>query len=256
MIDRQTLDDLATSLDPALLMEDLGFIPDDWQRSFLRCDARRTLLLCGRQMGKSTSAACLGLHSILYNPGSLVVCISPTQRQSGELFNDKSIHFYNRLGRPVPSVTHSATSLVLANGSRVVSLPGNADTVRSFSAVSVLIVDEVSRVDDELLGAVTPMLATSNGRLVLCSTPCGARGLFYEYWSSGDPMWQRFRVTADDCPRITKEFLDAELKTLGPRMFRQEYQTEFLVATDQYFSTDYINKAFVYDLEPMFPDIL
>jgi hypothetical protein len=47
------------------------------------------------------------------------------------------------------------------NGSRIVGLPGSEGTIRGFSAVSLLLVDEASRVPDELYLAVRPMLAVS-----------------------------------------------------------------------------------------------
>jgi hypothetical protein len=241
---------LAVALDPAILMQDVGLVPDPWQAEFLRCDARRILMLCGRQMGKSTVVGVLGLHAALYTPGSLVLCLSPSLRQSGELFNDKIVNFYNQLGRPVPPVALSATELHLANGSRIVSLPGNADTVRSFSSVHTLIVDEASRVDDDLIAAVSPMVAVSGGRLVLLSTPFGARGLFHEFWTEGDPLWARFRVTADACPRIGPEFLESELKTMGQRMFKQEYFCEFVATLDQLFSLESVEDAFSSEVEP------
>src|SRR5258708_4192166 len=53
-------DDLATALDPSLLMERAGQNPDDWQRDVLRSESKRLLLLCSRQAGKSTVTAALG----------------------------------------------------------------------------------------------------------------------------------------------------------------------------------------------------
>src|SRR5262245_13504317 len=113
------LNDLAAALDPSLLMGDLGLTPDPWQRRVLRSTADRLLLLCSRQAGKSTVTAILGLHTALYRPGSLVLLLSPSQRQSGELFR-KLTGFYADLGRPLGAVEDSATTLGLGNGSRVV----------------------------------------------------------------------------------------------------------------------------------------
>ncbi len=55
---------------------------------------------------------------------------------------------YKGLGRPVPAESESAATLTLENGSRVVSLPGTEGTVRSYSAVRLLLVDE-ARTDQE-----------------------------------------------------------------------------------------------------------
>ena len=53
---------------------------------------------------------------------------------------------------------------------------------------------------DELYEAFLPMLATSNGRLILMSTPNGKRGHFHAAWSGGNPNWQRESITAHDVP--------------------------------------------------------
>jgi hypothetical protein len=115
-----------------------------------------------------------------------------------------------------------------------------------------LIVDEASRVDDDLVAAVSPMVAVSGGRLILLSTPFGARGLFHSFWTEGDPLWTRFRVTADECPRISAEFLESELRTMGERMWKQEYFCEFVATLDQLFSLESIEAAFSNEREPLF----
>src|SRR5262249_8393043 len=106
--------DLARAIDPSTLMEDLGFEPDPSQRNVLRSTHDRILQLCARQCGKSTVTAILGLHAALYQPDSLVLCVSPSLRQSGELFR-KLVGFYNDLGRPRGAVQDSATTLSLRN---------------------------------------------------------------------------------------------------------------------------------------------
>jgi hypothetical protein len=115
---------LAAALDPAVLFEQaVGAEPDGWQAKVLRSMAARQLLLCCRQAGKSSVTAVLGLHMALYQPGAPVLLLARSQRQSGELFK-KLAGFYRTLGRPVAADSASAATLSLANGSRVVSLPG------------------------------------------------------------------------------------------------------------------------------------
>src|SRR5262245_47255751 len=69
--------------------------------------------------------ACLPPGAALLRPSSLVLLLSPTQRQSGELFRDKVLRLYDDLGQPVRATQQTALTLALANGSRVISLPGN-----------------------------------------------------------------------------------------------------------------------------------
>jgi hypothetical protein len=228
--------------DPALLFCRAGLIPDEWQCLLLRDRAAgQTLLLASRQAGKSLTAAALALRTAFLEPGALVLLLSPTQRQSSELFQDKVLRLYAALGRPIAAVRETALQLHLANGSRLVSLPGDEGTIRGYSRVALLVIDEAARVPDALYLSVRPMLAVSRGRLVALSTPWGKRGWFYDEWT-GVNEWRRVRVTADQCPRITPEFLAEEKAIIGERWFRQEYETEFTEAVGAVFSGDLIEK--------------
>jgi hypothetical protein len=237
--------------DPALLLREAGMEPDPWQRTLLRSPSLRMLLLCSRQAGKSQTSAALALRDALLRPGALVLLLSPTQRQSSELFRDKVKRVYNALGRPVATVQESALTMELANGSRIISLPGDEATIRGYSGVTTLIVDEASRVLDPLYLAVRPMLAVSKGRLVCLSTPFGRRGWFFETWHSGE-RWERVKITAPECPRITAEFLAEELKALGERWYRQEYLCSFEETVDSVFTYDDIMAARDDTLAPLF----
>ena len=130
--------------------------------------------------------------------------------------------FYRDLDRPVPAQAERKLSLELENDSRIVTLPGTDKTIRGFSGAALLIVDEASRVADELYFAVRPMLAVSGGALMMLSTPYGKRGVFYEEWTSGHG-WERYEVKADECPRIPATVLgggarSAALVGLPPRV--------------------------------------
>lgn len=241
--------ELAAALDPATLMPELGLDPDPWQEEVLRDQAARMLLLCSRQAGKSTTTAVLALHTALYRAGSLVLLLSPSLRQSGELFRKMS-GFYRDLGRPVASVQETALTLTLENGSRVVSLPSTEGTIRGYSGVALLIVDEASRVPDALYYSVRPMLAVSQGRLVCLSTPFGRRGWFHDAWGSPE-RWKRVKITAEQCPRIPPDFLAEERRALGERWYRQEYLCSFEDTIDAVFSSEAIEKAISPDVQPL-----
>ncbi len=233
--------DLALGLDPVLLARAVGISPDPWQIKLLRSTSPRILLNCCRQSGKSTMSALLAVHQTLHRPGSLVLLLSPTLRQSQELFR-KALSIYRVLGRPIPAEVENRLSLELENGSRVVSLPGKEQTIRGFSAVALLVCDEAARVPDELYYSVRPMLAVSGGRLIALSTPWGTRGWWYEAWRSAEP-WERFKVPATECPRISPAFLEEERRALGEWWYRQEYFCEFLDAETQAFRREDIERA-------------
>jgi hypothetical protein len=243
--------DLARCLDPVLFALDCGIMPDPWQAEVLRTRPRRSLLLCSRQSGKSTVTALTALWEAIYSAPALVVIVSPSQRQSAEMFRTLML-FHSKLeGAPALS-SESVLKAEFSNGSRVLALPGVERTVRGLSNVSLAVVDEAARVDDELLTAIRPMMATSTdgGRLIALTTPAGKRGWFHEAWfGTGD--WTRVRVAATDCPRISKEFLAEELKELGAMRFSEEYQLAFIDNDEAVFPGDIIAAAFTDQVRPL-----
>src|SRR5438067_3979969 len=212
-------DALLMAYDRAEILRRQGLEPDPWQLCLLRSRERHVLLNCSRQSGKSTTVAALALHTALFRPGSLTLLLSPSLRQSLELFR-KVLDGYQALGRPLRATSRTGTRLELANGARVVCLPGREETIRAFSGVNLLVIDEAARVRDDLYRSVRPMLAVSRGRLVCHSTPFGRRGFFWREWDGGDPGWRRVRITWQECPRITPAFIAAEERSLGERWVR------------------------------------
>ena len=235
---------------PLAVMTSAQMTPDPWQSQVLQSPADRMLLLASRQAGKSSVSSALAVHTALLKPNSPVLLLSPSLRQSGELFR-KVLALYAALGHPVPTIRETALQLELANGSRVLSLPGTEGTVRGFSEVALLIIDEAARVSDALYYAVRPMLAVSRGRLVALSTPFGQRGWFHKEWT-GSGAWERVRVTADQVPRITPEFLAEERQALGERWFAQEYLCSFESTIDAVFDPADIAAALASDVLPLF----
>lgn len=244
--------DLAAALDPVQLARRVGMEPDPWQVDVLRSDHPRLLLNCCRQSGKSTTAAVKAVHVAVYEPGSLTLCLSPSLRQSQELFR-KVLTTYRALGRPVPAESENALSLTLENGSRVVSLPGTESTIRAYSAVRLLLIDEAARVPDETVAAVRPMLATSSGQLIALSTPWGCRGWWYEAWGQRGGTYKRVRVPASECRRISPAFLAEERAALGSWVYSQEYECSFAATSAQLFSEDALRAMYDAAVRPLFP---
>ncbi len=228
----------------------LGFEADAAQARVLRSGARRVILNCTRQWGKSTVTAAKAVHQAVTQAESLTVVVSPSARQSGE-FVRKAEGFVRRLGMRVRGDGDNEISLALENGSRIVGLPGTEDTVRGFSAVSLLLVDEAARVRDELYVAVRPMLAVSGGTLWLMSTPRGKSGFFYEAWEAGGRNWERVEVRAEDCPRIPRDFLEEERRALGEQAYQQEYGCAFSDAVTAVFDRDLVERAITNEFGPL-----
>jgi hypothetical protein len=245
--------DIRFALDPVCFARAAGFDLDRWQADLLTARPQRALLNCSRQSGKSTVCAIAATHTAAYEANSLVVIVSPSQRQSAEMLrNVRQLHA--KVDGLPELAAESVLKIELANGSRVLALPGAQDgkTIRGLAGARLVIVDEAARVEDELLAAVRPMLATrSDGAFIMLSTPAGKRGAFFDLWHDNDPKWTRVRVPASDCPRISKEWLAEELKALGAARFSEEYELAFIDADSSAFPTSIIDRAFTTELLPL-----
>lgn len=227
--------------DTVTLMTRAGMVPDPWQQQVLTSTAPRQLLLCCRQSGKSQTAAALALGTALRQPGSLTLLLSPSLRQSQEIFL-KVRRLYRALALPFPAEALTALRLELLNGSRVIALPGTEETIRGYSGVDLLVIDEAARVSDELYYALRPMLAISGGRLLALSTPFGKRGWFYTAYAE-EAGWARTTLTAEACPRISAAFLAEERRSLPPLWFDSEYMCRFVDTVNSVFSGESITRA-------------
>ncbi len=255
---------LLQTMDASVFMkETCGMDPDPWQKQVLQYQGKRLLMNCCRQSGKSQTTAVLAYHRAKYNQGSLILLLSPTQRQSSELFRKiVELTFIDR--NPLRKIEDQKLFATFHNGSRIVSLPGKEGTVRGYSGPDLVVIDEASKVPDDLYLSIRPMLAVSNGSLILLSTPYGKAGFFFDEWCGPDKKdpeewehindeWHRVRITAKQCPRITTQFLEEEKRKLPERFYLQEYFCRFLETDDQVFAYDLIKQSFTDEVKPFFP---
>jgi len=232
---------------PTAFARACGINPDPWQKDFMRSEEKRIILNCCRGAGKTTIVAILALYHILYQPKSLCLVISHGLIQSSELFQ-KVTTFYRDLGKLVPSETYNATTLKLANGSRIKSL-AQTERIRGFHP-SLIVIDEAALVDDDIYhGAVRPMLSVSQGRIIVLSTPHGQRGFFFNAWDDFENKgnlgnWHGIKVTAEQCSRHSPQYLAGERRDLGERYFAQEYMASFEENESNVFSKEDIDRAF------------
>jgi hypothetical protein len=230
-------------------LDKLGFAADENQAAVLDSTAKRGILNCTQQWGKSTLLAAKAVHRGWTKPGSVILVASPSVRQSAG-FLRKAAEFLRRLGVKRKGGGDNAASLALPNGSRIIGLPGTEATVRGFSAVSLLMIDEAARVSDEVYKSLRPMLAVGGGDLWLMSTPWGQRGFFYEVWAHGGETSERHTVKATECPRILADFLEEERRALGGTWFAQEYLCEFIDNGTEWFGRGMVEGALSGD-EPL-----
>lgn len=242
--------DLAAGLDPVVFGHRTGFDAEEWQSRLLRSQARRILVASARQVGKTHTTAIRGVHRTLYEPDSLALLISPSQRQSNEMLR-RCRQVFRQAGSPLRLVADSAEALEFENGSRVVSLPGTDATTRGFSRAKLLVIDEAARLETDVFHGVLPMVA-ADGVLMALSTPWGQSGWFFELWDTPGNGWERHRVTVHESGQWTEQMIAEVRASVGSHVFAADYEAEFQDTDQQLFSSQAVRSAASSAVAPLF----
>lgn len=226
--------------------KNLGFLPDKLQAEVLNASENRLLLLCSRQWGKSTILAAKALHHAVSKSGAFILVASASKRQSKEFVLKFNAFAHQALGKAPKS---EGEGYRLANGARIIPLPQSPDKVRCYSAPTLIVIDEAAFVKDEFYEAITPALATSNGALWFLSTANEQKGFFHHAWATKADGWKIVKATADECPRISKEFLAGERISKGEAAYMREYFCEFRAGRTQFVDESYIEAMYDCDFK-------
>ena len=219
-----TVREAAYRVNPALWMQVvLGITPHDWQKTFLLAPRGASIaVLTARQVGKTTAAAVGMAHSAVFMPGSLSVIACPSQNQSAEALR-KVRDMVIKAGATLTS--DNVYRLELANGSRVMALPGTQELIRGLTVDAWIVADEAAQLDPAIMAALHPMRTQRpHARFAMLSTAWSRTDPFWSVWDNDDPSWMRIRATVDVEPTlIAPDVLDRERRQLSQDEFKREY---------------------------------
>lgn len=159
-----------------------GDVARDYQDALLCDDARRIIVAKSRQIGISQTVAFIAATEAVN--GGTVLWIS----YSGEQASATLDYVYTALSQwpdhPGYKVENQQ-SLELATGGQVITRGATRKAGRGVAA-SLVIIDEMAWqfYAEEIYTAVLPTLATTNGRLIVLSTPNGRGNLFAQLWQA------------------------------------------------------------------------
>ncbi len=232
---------------------ELDFHPDTPQTDIMTSESKDILVLGSRQTGKSTAAALRALYEALNDDGSTVLLAGPSGRQSGHIMT-RSREFAQQLGLTLGAPPPGCDGYKLPNGSKIISLPDNNTTVRGFSAPRLIIIDEAAFASDELITALRPMLAVSDGRMMLLTTPNGQSGYFYEKWHEQNDEVHKILCRADQCTRIDAKTLAGFRASMTTAEYAQEFDCQFQAEGTEGIPRETFRKNISPDIKPMFEE--
>lgn len=232
---------------------------DKWQEDVLK--TKGNCCVCsGRQTGKSTVIAIKAAEFVIKNPRKQVLIISVTEDQAIELLMKVILYIQDKYKNSIKTGKERPTKSVLRlkNGSivrtKAVGMSGLG--VRGFT-IDMLIADEAAFMPEDVWAAVTPMLLTTGGDIILLSTPHGKKGYFYDCYNNEN--FHTFHVNSIEIMEVRPiseswskfqrekalEFLESEKQRMSRKEFGQEYLGQFIDDLTQFFPDDIIKKCMI-----------
>lgn len=217
---------------------------DPWQRDLLKSKGHASLR-CGRQCGKSTVVSILAAETALKNPNQYILIGARDLDQAEMLFWKVKDYIWEKYPRQIVGRA-TLHFLQVKNGSKIIckAIGDTGEGMRGPTA-TMIIIDEAAFVPDRAWVAIEPVISVAKGRVILLSTPQGKRGFFYKTFQNEE--YTKFHVSARDCPRHTKKFLDRKESELSPIAFATEYLGEFIDDYNRKFTDEWIKKVCVLD---------
>ena len=222
-----------------------------FQKDMYLSEARFRLTVKGRQVGCSSSLAWEALAIAILYPDRTILFVSASERQATELLEYVKKAFYNKeFGLRLTEETK--TSIKFSNGSRILSLPNNPNTVMGFRADDVY-VDEFAfyERDRQMIDAILPS-TSHGGRLTIWSRPAGKSGRFYSLYDEAkrglnDFVVFEFPYTVVEDETYRESVLSIK-KTMDDASFLSTYMCQFVDDKISFFPYELINKVVNDDL--------
>lgn len=218
---------------------------DPWQKEYIETEGN-CFLLCGRQSGKSTAASIKFGKRAATKPNRIILMIAFTENQAYQLFFKTLMYleacYPQMIARGLKKPTKHVINL--KNGSKIMCHAAGlaGEGIRGFTLTD-LVIDEAAAMAKEVFTATSPMLSVTGGNIDLLSTPRGKEGFFYECSLRED--FKKFYISAEDCPRHNKAFLEAEKGRMSRLEYSQEYLAVFLDDLKRVFSDRWIERICV-----------
>lgn len=196
---------------------------------------KRCAVIASRQIGKTETLVKLVASYALLLAKQLILVVSGGSRQAKE--------FLKRVKRAVkgspfsiPLETENATEIEFWNGSRIISLPNNPDTVRGYPA-NLLVIDETDSIWDwiEFKAALFPSVSRVGGKIV-CSGTFKGKIQLYDLFAGEDGKPQtRWPSVVFPCWVNPSDDIEQQEHDLPPSVFAQEFECVPIDATGTMF---------------------
>ena len=200
---------------------------------------RKTILMEGRQQGKTVTAAACILHYSIFNADKNIAIMANKTSAAREVLNRYQTMYENLpIWMQQGVKTWNKGDVDLENGSRVFTSATTSSGIRGKS-VNWLYIDEAAiipnNIADEFFASVYPTIsAGETTKILLTSTPLGYNH-FWKFWNEsekGTNGFQNMFIPHTEIPGRDDAWIEEQFKLLGEVKFNQEVLCDFLGSTN------------------------
>ena len=217
---------------------------------------RKTILMEGRQQGKTVTAAACILHYSIFNADKTIAIMANKTAAAREVLSRYQTMYENLPVWMQQGVkTWNKGDVDLENGSRVFTSATTSSGIRGKS-VNWLYIDEAAiipnNVADEFFTSVYPTIsAGETTKILLTSTPLGYNH-FWKFWNESKKGLNGFKsmfVPYSEIPGRDEKWAEEQFKLLGELKFNQEVLCDFLGSSNTLISGKALGMMSSYDPE-------
>lgn len=205
---------------------------------------RFTISMQCRQSGKTQTTATFILHYATFTPAKTVAILANKAAQAREILARIQMSYENLPNFLKQGVsTYNKGSMKFGNESEIFCAASSSSSIRGKS-ISLLYIDEAAflKNDMEFYESTYPTVSSGkNSRVIITSTPNGARGLFYKLWTesvSGINMFVRKEVPWYLVPGRDEKWKAEQVANTSIEQFNQEHGLIFRGSQNSLLSSD------------------
>lgn len=214
-------------LNPVLFVREvLGVDPDPWQRDFLNGIAqghRRISVRSGHGVGKSTASAWAMLWFFMTRSPVKVVVTAPTSAQLFDAMFAELKRWVLQLPQPLQELLTVKQDRIVFNAAPdemfISARTSRAEQPEALQGIHsehvMLVADEASGVPEQVFEAAAGSMSGHSAVTLLLGNPTRSSGFFYDTHNRLASEWMTFRVSCEDSPRVSGEYIQEMMSRYG-----------------------------------------
>ncbi len=231
--------------DPVLFAKEVcSFSPDPWQKNVLLDLASHTKVSVrsGHGVGKTSCEAMALLWFLSCFRYPKVIATAPTRQQLNDILWSEIEKWRSRSPLLKELLTWTKTYVYMKGYEKrwfaVAKTASEPENMQGFHEENMLIiVDEASGVEDDIMEALLATLSGKNNKLLMCANPTRTTGTFFDSHNRDRDLYCCHRVSSLDSRRTNKENIASFIRKYGEEsnVVRVRIYGDFPVAEDDVF---------------------